>query len=179
MSDSGEMFPQLAGMSREQIVLLLQDAAKNWLAHDGTWFQAVEREQGMDAAIRADTEAWRDFTRVEARRIMRRHGIKPGGGIAALVKALSFRLYAYINVQDISEQTESRVVFRMRDCRVQAARKRHGLPDFPCKSVGVVEYAGFAETIDPRIRTRCLYCPPDEHTLDSYCAWEFTLDRKE
>ena len=175
MSNSKESFPQLDGLNREQVIELLTDAAKNWLAHDGLWFQAVEAEHGMAAAIRADTEAWRRFTVVEARRIMKRHGIEPGGGIPALVRALGFRLYAYINVQDVIEQTDKRVVFRMRDCRVQSARKRRKLDDFPCKSVGVVEYGWFAHAIDPRIRTRCLYCPPDKHPDDSYCAWEFTV----
>lgn len=170
---SEERFPQLAGLSREQVVDMLEDSAKNWLAHDGTWFQAVEQAHGMAAAIQADKEAWRRFTVIEAERIMKRYGIEPGGGIPALVKALSFRLYAFINEQDVIEETESRVVFRMRDCRVQSARKRRGLPDFPCKEVGLVEYSGFATTIDPRIRTRCVYCPPDKHPEDAWCAWEF------
>ncbi len=171
-----ERFAQLAGLDRGQLVDLLQDAAKNWLAHDGLWFQAVERAHGMDAAIAADTEAWRRFTEVEAKRIMQRHGIAPGGGIPALVRALSYRLYAYINEQLVVEQDDRRVVFRMVDCRVQSARKRRGLPDFPCKSVGLVEYAGFARTIDERIRTRCRHCPPDAHPDDSWCEWEFYLE---
>jgi hypothetical protein len=136
----------------------------------------VEAEHGMDAAIRADTEAWRRFTVVEARRIMKRQGIEPGGGIPALVKALGYRLYAYVNVQDTIEQTDGRVVFRMRNCRVQSARKRKGMADFPCRSVGEVEYSHFASTIDPRIRTRCLFCPPGDHPEDCWCAWEFTIE---
>ncbi|MFA5383931.1 MAG: DUF6125 family protein [Eubacteriales bacterium] len=28
------------------------------------------------------------------------------------------------------------MIFRMNTCRVQAARKRKGMPEFPCKSVG-------------------------------------------
>jgi len=179
MKDSDARFPQLAGMDREQVADLLADAARNWLAHDGLWFQAIEAEHGMAAAIRADTAAWRRFTVVEARRIMARHGIAPGGGISALVRALEFRLYAYINTQDTVEESERRVVFRMRDCRVQSARKRKGLPGFPCKPVGLVEYGWFAHTIDPRIRTRCLHCPPDAHPAESYCAWEFTLGEEE
>jgi hypothetical protein len=176
LTDIDKRFPQLAGLDREQLVGIIEDAAKNWLAHDGTWFQAVEAEHGMDAAIRADTEAWRRFTVVEAKRIMKRQGIEPGGGIPALVKALSYRLYSYINVQDTVEQTDTRVVFRMRDCRVQSARKRKGLADFPCRSVGEVEYAYFASTIDPRIRTRCIFCPPDDHPEDCWCAWEFVIE---
>ena len=179
MREDATRFPQLDGLNRYDIIELLEDAAKNWLAHDGTWFQAVERMHGMDDAIRADTEAWRGFTVVEAKRIMKRHGIELGGGIAALVSALPYRLYAYINVQDVVEQTDSRVVFRMRDCRVQSARKRRNLPDFPCRSVGLVEYGEFARTIDPRIRTRCIYCPPDGHPDDVWCAWEFTVEDSE
>lgn len=170
-----ECFLQLDGLGREQLIGLLEDAAKNWLAHDGLWFQAVEQAHGMPAAIAADTEAWRRFTVVEARRIMSRHAIAEGGGIPALVRALSFRLYSYINVQDFVEQTERRVVFRMRDCRVQSARKRKGLSDFHCKPVGLVEYEWFAKTVDPRIQTRCIHCPPDVHPDDSWCAWEFSI----
>ena len=129
----------------------------------------------MDAAIERDAEAWRSFTVIEAKRIMKRHGIAPGGGIPALAKALGLRLYAFVNEQEIAEQTDTRLVFRMNDCRVQSARKRKGLPDFPCKPVGLVEYAGFARTIDERIETRCLGCPPDAHPEDWYCAWEFRL----
>jgi len=168
-------FPQLAGLSRDELVGLIEDAAKNWLAHDGLWFQAVEQTHGLDAAIKADMAAWRRFTVIEAQRIMERHGIGAGGGIAALVKALPFRLYAYLNRQEVIEQTDNRVVFRMLDCRVQSARKRKGLADFPCKPVGLVEYENFAKTIDPRIKTRCLYCPPDKHPRDAWCAWEFEL----
>jgi len=154
---------------------LLADAAKNWLAHDGLWFQAVEKRFGIDVAIELDAEAWRTFTVIEARRIMERWGIEPGGGIPALIKALGHRLYALLNEQEATVTGERSCVFRMRSCRVQDARKRKGLPDFPCKPVGLVEYELFAKTIDPRIQTRCLHCPPDDHPDDSWCAWEFTI----
>jgi hypothetical protein len=165
----------LRSLDKETLVQILMDDAKNWLAHDGLWFQAVESEHGMDAAIAADRAAWERFTVIEATRIMSRLGIAPGGGIPALLQCLSHRLYARLNVQETVEVTESRAVFVMRDCRVQSARKRKGLPDFPCKSVGLVEYAEFARAVDPRIRTRCLACPPDPHPDDRFCSWEFTL----
>jgi hypothetical protein len=168
-------FPQLAGLERSTLEGIIEDAAKNWLAHDGLWFQAVEQAHGMEAAIKADIEAWRRFTVIEAKRIMERHAIPANGGIPALVRALSFRLYAFINIQDTIEESQSRVVFRMRDCRVQSARRRKGLADFPCKPVGLVEYEWFARTIDPRIETRCLACPPDEHPDEYWCAWEFSI----
>ena len=165
----------LYALSKEELIKILVDDAKNWLAHDGLWFQAMERAHGMEAAIEADREAWRQFTVIEAKRIMARLGLQPGGGIPALVECLKHRLYARLNLQDVIEQSDNRVVFRMLDCRVQSARKGKGLPDFPCKTVGVVEYAEFARTVDPRIQTRCLACPPDKHPEEFWCAWEFTL----
>lgn len=169
------MFPQLKDLTKEELVDMLQDAAKNWLAHDGLWFQTVEKKLGMDAAIECDAAAWERFTVIEAQRIMKRHAIPKNGGIPALIKALQYRSYAYLNVQEIVEVSDSRCVFRMNNCRVQAARKRKSLPDFPCKPVGLVEYANFAKTIDSRIETRCIACPPDDHPPEYYCAWEFTL----
>ncbi len=170
-----DLAAHLRTLEKEELVRMLMDDAKNWLAHDGLWFQAVERRHGMEVAIDADREAWRHFTVIEAKRIMERLGMQPGGGIPALVECLKHRLYARLNLQDAIEQSERRAVFVMRDCRVQSARKRKGLPDFPCKSVGIVEYAEFAHTVDPRIETRCLACPPDAQPRDYFCAWEFTV----
>ena len=156
--------------------MLLTDAAKNWLAHDALWFLAAENRFDMQTAIDLDRDAWEKFTVVEAKRIMKRLGMEPGCGIPALIKAFDFRLYAYINKQEVSEVSENRCVFKMKDCRVQSARKRKNLPDFPCKPVGIVEYSEFAKTIDPRINTKCLVCPPDEHPEDVWCAWEFKIE---
>jgi len=164
----------LDDLSREQLVAMLKDAGKLWLAHDGLWFQAVEQHHGIDHAIELDAAAWERFTVLEAKRIMKRLEIEPGGGLDALAQALEHRLYTLVNTQEILRPTEDRLVFRMTSCRVQVARKRKGLPDFPCKKVGLVEYAGFARTIDPRIQTHCLSCPPDPHPDDYFCAWEFT-----
>ena len=165
----------LQDLTKEELIRIVLDDAKNWLAHDGLWFQAVEARHGMEAAIDSDRAAWERFTVVEAKRIMERLGIQPGGGIPALLECLRHRLYARLNTQEVTERTERRAVFVMRDCRVQSARKRKGLPDFPCKSVGIVEYGLFAKAIDPRIETRCITCPPDAHPDDVWCAWEFAV----
>lgn len=166
---------KLQDCSPQELVDLLGDAAKNWLAHDGLWFRAVEAKYGIDAAIELDKQAWERFSVIEAERIMKRLGIKPGGGIPALIRALNFRLYAYINKQEVVEVTANRCVFRMNSCRVQESRRRQNLPEFACKPVGLVEYSNFVRTIDPRIKTRCITCPPDKHPADCWCAWEFTI----
>jgi len=170
------MRKDLEGLTKEELMDYIEDVSKNWLAIDGTWFQAVEKEFGLEKAIELDVAQWKRFTVIEAKRIMRRFNIQENGGISALVKALNYRVYANINVQETVEISENRCVFRMNNCRVQSARKRRNLPDFPCKPVGIIEYEDFAKTIDPRIKTKCICCPPDQHPDNYYCAWEFTIE---
>ena len=165
----------LRRMTKETLIDMLEDSAKNWLAHDGLWFQAAERRFGIETAIELDADAWKTFTAIEAQRIMRRHSIAAGGGLKALAKALDFRRYARLTQQSTTWPSPNTLRFEMNTCRVQDARHRKGLPDFPCKPVGLVEYAGFASAIDPRIQTRCIACPPDPHPDSFWCAWEFTL----
>lgn len=164
----------LEQMSRKELRQVIEDFAKNWLAHDGLWFQAVEQAFGLDKAIELDAEAWRGFAPIEARRIKARLGLPEKGGLDALEIALGHRLYAVLNRQTV-EREEDKLLFHMNECRVQQARKRKDLPDFPCKSVGLVEFTEFAKAIDPRIQTRCISCPPDGHPAHFYCGWEFNL----
>ncbi|MFH1422423.1 MAG: DUF6125 family protein [Planctomycetota bacterium] len=161
--------------SKEELIELLQDAAKNWLAHDGCWFRAVEDKFGMETAIQLDADAWRLFAKAEAKRIMKRHNIAAGSGLQGLEEALQFRMYALINEQELIKESENKFIFKMVNCRVQETRKRKNLPAFPCKKVGLVEFRTFSKTIDPRIETACLSCPPDKILEDCWCAWEFFL----
>jgi hypothetical protein len=163
-------------MSRDQLREALEMFAKNWLAHDGCWFLAAEADYGLEPAIRLDEEAWRRFAAAEARRLLQSSfGVAAGGGLEALERALALRMYSVINRQHASWSDDRRTLrFEMDVCRVQETRRRKGLPDFPCRSVGIVEFSTFAETVDPRIRTVCLHCPP-EAPEGKYCAWEFEL----
>ncbi len=169
------MRDDLGDLRKEDLVGLLRDGALNWLAHDGLWFRAVEDRFGIEVAVELDKVTWASFTVIEAKRIMKRLGIGRGGGIPALIRALGYRLYARINEQEVTEENDDRCVFRMKTCRVQEARRGQDLEDFPCKAVGLIEYGGFAKTIDERIETNCLSCPPDPKSLDAWCIWEFTL----
>ena len=163
-------------LNRKVIEAMLSDFAKNWLAHDGLWFQAVEKQFGIDKAIELDREAWEKFTVIEAKRIMARHQIPENGGLEGLKKALGLRLYAFINVQEIRNETDNSFEFYIVDCRVQSTRRRKQMPLFPCKSVGIVEYSGFAKTINAKIMTKCIACPPDESAGEGfYCGWRFSI----
>jgi len=129
----------------------------------------------MEEAIELDAAAWRRFAAVEAKRIMDTFAIPHHGGLESLERALAFRMYAVVNEQHVEWSADHATLrFVMDACRVQQARMRKGLPPFPCRPVGEVEFTTFAQVIDPRIVTRCTACPPDA-AAGGACTWEFTL----
>ncbi|MCJ2165221.1 MULTISPECIES: DUF6125 family protein [unclassified Pseudodesulfovibrio] len=165
----------LADVDLEVLEQTAQALRTAWLAADGVWFQAVERQAGMDAAKRVNDTCWARFAPLEARRIKARLGLPDLGGIPALKAGLAARMYGHLNEWEFAEETIDSIVFRMTDCRVQTARKRRGLDDYPCKSGGTTEYTGFAREIDSRLRCECVACPPDPHPETFACAWRFSL----
>lgn len=168
----------LLNMPKEGLVELMGIMGANWIAGDGIWFQAVEAAHGMNDAKRCNDSCWTRFSPFEAWSIKEFLGLPEHAGMEGLKKALKFRMYATVNVQTIIEEAPGNIVFQMNDCRVQSARKRKGLDDYPCKSAGLVEYSRFAEGIDSNIHTECIGCPPDPHPAEWFCAWRFSIPEK-
>ncbi len=166
----------IKNMSKEELEKILTGISANWLANDGVWFQAIERKLGMNDAKRCNDSCWTRFSPYEASRIKNFLGLGDNSGLEGMKKALEYRMYSFINKQSIEQVDENTIVFKMNDCRVQSARKRKGLEDYPCKTAGIVEYTYFARSIDSRIKTECICCPPDEHPDEYFCAWKFFID---
>lgn len=162
-------------MSKALLLEFMDSVAANWLANDGVWFQAVEFSSGMNDAKRCNDSCWAQFSTFEARSIRTFLNLPEKSGLEGLKRALNFRIYARINTQSCVDEGPDSFVYQMNECRVQSARKRKGLDDYPCKSGGLVEYTYFTRAIDPRIHTECIACPPDEHPEEYYCAWRFKI----
>jgi SAM-dependent methyltransferase len=171
----GGVSPAFASLDRAGLLRALGAFAGNWLAHDGCWFLAAEERFGMETALALDTASWRRFAAAEARRIMAAFDIPAGRGLESLRRALGYRMYSFINPWRVETSPSGDALrFFMESCRVQDTRRRKGLPDFPCRSVGQVEFETFARTVDPRIVTTCLHCPPDPEA-GGHCGWEFRV----
>lgn len=164
----------LEELTKEQLIELLEIYSKNWLALDGVWFQSVEEKFGMEEAMIHDENAWRRFTVIEAKRIKEFLGLPENAGLEGLAKALELRFYGNINNYVIKSEG-NKLYFANTDCRVQRARERKGMPFHPCKRVSVIEYEGFAKTIDPRIKCECLSCYPDVTDKSVCCSWLFRI----
>ena len=165
----------LNSLSRDELIELIEIYSKNWIAMDGTWFQAAEKAYGMDIAMELDKDAWRVFTVAEARRLKSFLKLPDNAGLEGLKKALALRFHENINNTETID-IENGFIYRNVDCFVQRARERQGLEFHPCKPVSTIEYSGFAHVIDPRIQCECLSCYPDMTDSTCCCAWRFTLD---
>ncbi|MBE6032327.1 MAG: hypothetical protein E7224_03960 [Clostridiales bacterium] len=165
---------RLQEYTKDQLIDLIEMYCKNWLAMDGVWFQSVESKFGMDEAMYHDEEIWKRFTVIEAQKIKKFLGLPEQAGLEGLKAALELRLYSNINDDEIIIEGNT-LTYRTIDCRVQSARTRKGMPLHPCKPVGLVEYAGFAKTIDSRFTCECVSCYPDITDESCACCWKFTL----
>lgn len=163
-------------LSKEQLETFLDIFSKLWLGMDGVWFQAVESLEGMDGAKRVNDTCWARFAPLEAARLKAMLKLPEHGGLDALEETLKWRMNSRVNEVAAVRGPDS-LTFRVLTCRVQAARRRKGLQDYPCKSAGVTEYRGFARYVDARIRTECLACPPDALGEREFCSWRFTLEK--
>jgi hypothetical protein len=154
---------------------LIKTISVSWLANDGLWFQAVEFERNMIDAKRCNDSCWAQFSPIEANFIKRFLGLSDDCGLEGLEKALGCRLYTFINKQTVRWH-ENALILEVNSCRVQDARNRKNLEEYPCKSGGFAEFSRFAETIDRRIKTSIIACPPDKHPDEYFCAWKFFID---
>lgn len=167
----------IQSLSKEELIILIEDYSKNWLAMDGVWFQSIERKYGMNEAMYHDAEAWKRFTVIEAKRIKQFLKLTEYPGLEGLAQALQLRFCANLNEADIIIDSKHKtLIYRTKECRVQRARERKGLPFHPCKPVGEIEYKGFAQTIDSRITCECISCFPDVIDCKCCCAWCFRLN---
>ncbi|WP_139652836.1 DUF6125 family protein [Raoultibacter phocaeensis] len=165
----------LEALSKEQLIELVGICSKNLIAIDGTWFQSVERERGMGEAMHHDEEAWRRFTVSEAKRLKSFLGLPERAGLDGLEAALALKLNTLSSTAEVHRE-DGALVYRVVECRVQAARARKGMELHPCKSVGLIEYEGFARMIDEGIACECLSCYPDATDTTCSCAWRFSID---
>jgi hypothetical protein len=166
----------LVNMEKERLISLIKALSANWLTGDGIWFRTVEDNHDMYTSKRCNDTCWARYSPAEAAMIKSFLQLPEHSGLDGLEQALSFRLYAHINEQTI-ERSGNELILRMVRCLVQETRKLNKLPDYPCKSAGMVEFPAFARAIDSRIRVECISSPPDKHPKEWFCAWRFYIPK--
>ncbi|MBI4287959.1 MAG: hypothetical protein HY671_05995 [Chloroflexi bacterium] len=166
---------EMSQLPRETILALLNDALRNTLRIDGYWFIGMEKQFGVENAIKVDEQVWRRFGKVEASQVKANFKVD-GNGIAAVVKALklapTWTLWGDLRIEQISERE---AVLQVLKCSSQQERLKAGVGVFSCKGVEQGYFDSFAETFDPRIKVTCNFCPPEKYFETLWCEWHFGL----
>ncbi|UCH31753.1 MAG: hypothetical protein JSV05_09760 [Candidatus Bathyarchaeota archaeon] len=164
----------LNSMSREELLQLFFLHIKNIWRVDGLYFLGIEEEFGTTAATQIDTYCWNIIGKLEARELRWALRIKKKD-ITALLQALKNSSWALYQIGKEYEASEKKGVFRVTRCRTQETRVNKGLGEFPCKQVRLSYLQSFAKEFNQRIEVVCKACPPEAHSNNVWCEWEFIL----
>src|SRR3990172_8398074 len=82
----------LEGLSKKELLNVIEMFSRNWLTVDGLWFTLVEDKYGLEAALDLDLKMWKQHALIEARRIKKYMSIE-GEGVKGVLKALRFMTF--------------------------------------------------------------------------------------
>ena len=150
---------------------------RNMWAVDGLYYLGIEEAFDTEAATEIDRKVWEVMGRIEARRLRTLFDIAEND-IPSVMKALRLSGWS-LDLEDKEIIVEKdRAIVRNVKCRVQNTRLSKGLVEFGCKPVRWGFLKSFAKEFNPNIEVKCNVCPPDKHSKDLWCEWEFTLKEK-
>jgi len=160
-------------MPKERLLDLFFMHVRNLWRVDGLYFLGIEEKFGTDAATEIDTNCWNVMGKLEARELKNLLKIEKNDIPSPMHALLNTSWSLYPEEKQI-EISSTRAMFRVTKCRTQQTRILKGLSEFPCKSVRFSYLKSFAEEFNPKIKVYCRVCPPDKHSKNVWCEWEFT-----
>ena len=143
-------------------------------AVDGFYYLFIEEEYGTEVATEIDRKVWEVMGKIEARKIKNLFQIEKND-IPSVMNALSYSGWS-MDLEDKEVIVEKdKAILRNVKCRVQNTRLTKGLSEFGCKPVRFGFLKSFVKEFNPNIEVTCNVCPPDKHSDDLWCEWEFKM----
>jgi len=110
---------------------------------------------------------------LEARSLQKMFDVGAKPNLTTEVGILRKSSWALDQPLETIESGGGRIVLRIDRCRTQETRLSKSLSEFPCKNVRFGYLKSFVKALNPDIKVKCIVCPPDEHSKDSWCQWAF------
>jgi hypothetical protein len=142
---------------------------------DGLYFLGIEKEFGTEAATGIDSGVWEAMAQIEAKSLQKMFKVGENADVRTIIELLRRSSWALDQPFKTVEMSDRRATLNVGKCRTQESRLGKGLDEFPCKKVRFVYLKNFAKTLNPKVEVNCIVCPPDRHSKDAWCKWEFRL----